>query len=407
MRNSLRVANPAAPTASSQPVVQNARLLRLMTDASRHVPMYRDLWAASGADVDELRSSRDFQRLPWLDKAAVRSCRREDRIHDERRGIRLAEELSSGSSGQPITVFKDRAAQLRRRWAFLRAMLACGYRPGHRCLLLTSRRSANWPTLARWSYASIGEDTSTLASRIDALRPDLLYGPLSTLELLAVRLSRQTPRPVAPRLVVSTAEQLTRRRRATLERGFGAPVADFYGMSELGLVAYRPPGHPRFTPARSSLLLEFFPVANEPSIERLIVTDMAERTSPWIRYDTGDLVKRDPGITGRPIVEFAGRSLDCIVLPAGGLVSPYRLDVVLENVHGLRAYEVLQQADLSLDVTLDMTPGTAEQACSTARRGLEPVLGAGLPMRISTGTIRRSPAGTKFRPIRSLARSLA
>ena len=406
MRDALRVMSPGAPTASSPPAA-SMRLQRLLTDAGRHVPLYRRLWAESGIDVDELQVARDFPRLPWLDKAALRSCRPEDRIHGKRRGIHLAEELSSGSSGEPLAVFKDRAAQLRRRWAFLRALLACGYRPGQRCLLLTSRRSAKWPTVARWSYASIGEDTATLASRLDALQPDVLYGPLSTLELLAAQRTQRTPRPAGPRLVISTAEQLTRQRRATLERGFGAPVADFYGLSELGLVAYRTPGNPRFTPARSSLILEFFHIAGEPSVERLVVTDLAERTSPWIRYDTGDLVWRDPQLAGRPIVELAGRSMDCIVLPDGGLVSPYRIDVLLEQVPGLKAFEVLQHADLTLDVTLDMAPGTGEQACSTVRRGLESILGTTAAIRIRTGAIHRDPAGTKFRPIRSLVGSTA
>jgi phenylacetate-CoA ligase len=406
MRDALRATNPGASTASSQPVA-STRLLRLMADAGRHVPLYRRLWAASGIDVDELQVVGDFQRLPWLDKAALRACRPADRIHDKRSDIHLAEELSSGSSGEPLTVFKDRAAQLRRRWVFLRALLACGYRPGQRCLLLTSRRTANWSTVARWSYASIGEDTATLASRLDALQPEVLYGPLSTLELLAARQAQRTPRPAGPRLVISTAEQLTRQRRSTLERGFGAPVADFYGMSELGLVAYRTPGNPRFTPARSSLMLEFFPIAGEPSVERLVVTDLAERTSPWIRYDTGDLVRRDPQLAGRPIVEFAGRSMDCIVLLDGSLVSPYRLDVLLEHVPGLRGFEVLQQADLSLDVTLDMAPDIGEQACSTVRRELQSVLGTALVIRMRTGTILRGPTDTKFRPIRSLVRSAA
>jgi len=406
MRDALQVMSPGASTASSQPAAR-MRLQRLLTDAGRHVPLYRRLWAASGIDADDLQVARDFQRLPWLDKAALRPCRPEDRIHGKRRDIHLAEELSSGSSGEPLTVFKDRAAQLRRRWAFLRALLACGYRPGQRCLLLTSRRSATWPTVARWSYANIGEDTATLASRLDALQPDVLYGPLSTLELLAAQRTQRTPRPAGPRLVISTAEQLTRQRRATLERGFGAPVADFYGLSELGLVAYRTPGNPQYTPARASLILEFFPIAGEPSVERLVVTDLAERTSPWIRYDTGDLVRRDPQLARRPIVELAGRSMDCIVLPEGGLVSPYRIDVLLEQVPGLRAFEVVQHADFAVDVTLDMAPGIGEQACSTVRRGLESILGTTAAIRMRTGTIQRDPAGTKFRPIRSLVGSPA
>jgi hypothetical protein len=95
------------------------------------------------------------------------------------------------------------------------------------------------------------------------------------------------------------------------------------------------------------------------------------------------------------------------VLPDGALVSPYRLDVLLEQVPGLRAFEVLQQADLSLDVTLDMAPDNGEQVRSTVRRGLEGILGTSATIRMRTGAIHRGPASTKFRPIRSLVRSPA
>jgi phenylacetate-CoA ligase len=395
---------PGMTASGLAPSPGNVQLLRLVVDAGRHVPMYRRLWANSGIDVSDLRTTRDFQRLPRLDKATLRASRPEDRIHARRLGRRLLEERSSGSSGQPLTVFKDRYIDVVRRWAFLRALHACGYRPGQQCLLLTSRRDAREWRAVRWSYASIGEDTATLASRLQALEAGLLYGPLATLELLAGYLAAQQSSRPASRLVVSTAEQLTRSRRATLERGLGTRIADFYGMTEFGLIAYRPPGGASFVPARSSLLLEFLPVPGEPALERLVVTDLAARSSPLIRYDTGDLVRRDTGRRTRSILEFAGRSFDSIVGSDGGLISPYRLDVLLEQVAGLDAYEVVQQADRSIDVTLEVEAGTAERVAAIVRRGLQDVVGADLALRVGLGPIRRDPSRAKFRPIRSQAR---
>lgn len=403
MRDAPSLAPGIAATAPT-PSPANAQLLRLVVDAGRHVPMYRRLWADSGIDVSDVRTTRDFQRLPRVDKAALRASRPEDRIHARRLGSRLVEERSSGSSGEPLTVFKDRYVDVVRRWAFLRALHACGYRPGQQCLFLTSRRDAREWRAARWCYASIGEDTAALASRLDALGPGLLYGPLSTLELLAEHLGERGPARSGPRLVVSTAEQLTRSRRATLERGFRTRIADFYGMTEFGLIAYRPPGGSAFVPARSSLLLEFLPVPGEPALERLVVTDLAARTSPLIRYDTGDLVRRDAGRPTRSILQFAGRSFDSIVRPDGERISPYRLDVLLEQVAGLNAFEVVQQADHSIDVTLEVEPGTAGRVEAVVRRELQAVVGPRLALRIDLGPIHRDPCGAKFRPIRSLAR---
>ncbi len=135
-----------------------------------------------------------------------------------------------------------------------------------------------------------------------------------------------------------------------------------------------------------------------------MVTDLAARSSPLIRYDTGDLVRRDTGRRTRSILEFAGRSFDSIVGSDGGLISPYRLDVLLEQVAGLNAYEVVQQADRSIDVTLEVEVGTAERVAAIVRRELQDVVGADLALRVGLGPIRRDPSRAKFRPIRSQAR---
>lgn len=379
------------------------RLTRLITDAARHVALYRRLWGDTGIDFDGPRSTADFERIPRLDKTTLRACPPEDRIHDGRRGRSVANELSSGSSGEPLAVFMDRAAWLARHWAFLRALLTCGYRPAQRHLLMTSRRNAKWPAIARWSYASIGEDTESLVQRFSALRPQVLYGPLSTLELLAQWFVARAERPQGLALVVATAEQLTGSRLAVLKQGYGAPVADFYGMTEFGLVAYRSPGSPVYVQARASLMLEFLPLPGDAAVEELVITDLAERTSPLIRYSTGDIVRRDHARAGSPIVEFAGRSFDCLMMPEGRLVSPYRIDVALEKIPGLLAFEVVQLADLSIDVTLETAAADTDRIHAHVKEKLDSVFGSALPIRIVAGTIRRGPPGTKFRPIRSLA----
>ena len=68
-------------------------------------------------------------------------------------------------------------------------------------------------------------------------------------------------------------------------------------------------------------------------------------------------MRRDNAAATRPILEFVGRSFDSIVRDDGERVSPYRLDVLLEQVAGLKAFEVVQQADGTIDVKLDVEPG--------------------------------------------------
>ena len=374
------------------------RLRRAVAEAGRHVALYRDLWRGANLDADP-------QQLPLLDKARVRAAPPAERVHDGRGDRRLTSELSSGSSGEPLTIHSDSAALLARRFAFLRALIRCGYRPGHCLLLLTSRkrRRSLGSALARWHFASVGEDTAALVKRAAKLRPQVLYGPLSTLELVAEQLLEHLPRLPTLKFVISTAEQLTAERQRTLERAFGVPIADFYGLAEFGLVAYRPPGSRAYVPARSSLVFEYLAVAHDRAVEQLVISDLAERTSPLLRYDTGDFVRRDTSRVDRPVVEFAGRAFDCILLPNGERISPYRIDVALEDLPDLKAFEVVQQADLSIDITIDVAPREAERMRRSVAAQLTPVLGHAMPFRIAAGAVRRPPGGTKFRPIRSLA----
>lgn len=377
-------------------IAGDPRLESAVADALRHVPLYRGLWGESGP-------SHELQRARLLDKAALRAARVEDRVHARRRNRNLTPELSSGSTGEPMTTLSDRAAMWARRYAFLRALVNCGYRPWQKLLLLTSRRRARSLPFARWQYASIGDDTARIARFAADVAPQVLYGPLSTLELLADHVGDHLPRLPSLRFIVSTAEQLTPERQAILERAFGVPVADFYGMTEFGLVAFRPPGALAYVPARSSLVLEFLALPHDRAVEQLVISDLAERTCPLIRYDTGDLVRRDRLSPDRPLVEFAGRAFDCIVLPNGERISPYRIDLALESLPELRAFEVVQQADLSIDVRIDVAKSHAEGMRRVISEKLAAILGNATPFRISAGRIRREPSGGKFRPIRSFA----
>ena len=327
------------------------KLERLLKETARHVPFYRALWASAGIDVGRLSLPRDLSNLPIVRKSDLLAARAMARLDNRRRRSNLVAETTSGSSGEPFEILLDRSAVRRRRLRFLRALLGAGYRPGERLMLVASRHST--PLGARilgWTYASLKQDEDALAAEYWRVRPAVLYGPLSSLLALAERLTSGRRRHHRPRLVVTTAEELTAAHRATLERAYGPNIADFYGMTELGLVAWRPgPREPYRLPA-ANLLLEFLPCAADHELERLVVTDLSGGAMPLVRYETGDLVLRDRTLADSPIVRIAGREIDCLHLPGGGRISPYRITTSLELLEGVDQYEVVQHEDLSVEV---------------------------------------------------------
>ena len=379
------------------------KLERLLKETARHVPFYRAHWASAGVDVGRLSLPDDFSSLPVIRKSDLLAARVEARLDKRRRRSALVVETTSGSSGQPLDILLDRASIRRRQLRFLRALVAAGYRAGDRLMLVSSRHAAPLGArMLRWTYASLKQGEDALAAEYWRVRPDVLYGPLSSLLALADRLTSSRRRPHRPRLVVTTAEELTAAQCGTLERAFAPNIADFYGMTEVGLVAWRPGLEQPYRLPRANLLLEFLPCAADEELERLVVTDLSGGAMPLIRYETGDLVRRDRELPGAPIVRIAGREIDCLRLPGGGRVSPYRITTSLERLEGVDQYEVVQHEDLSVEVFIRTVAADVAPIFERVRRAVNHVCDGALSVEVKAMAGLGSN-GRKLRPVRCLA----
>ncbi len=310
------------------------RLRRLVLDAAEHVPFYRRHWAQAGVDLTRIASAVHIEFLPVVRKADLLACPAEDRLDRRFLGQQMRGDSTSGSTGRALEVPLDRYTLRRRRKRFLRALRDVGYAPGERLMLITDRAFPAGAALLRWTYADLRLGEEAVFCRFAKARPNVLYGPLSSLVLLARRLLGSPSEKWRPRVVVSTAEQLTDARRALLESAFGAKVADFYGMAELGLVAYSKPGVPGYRMLTSDFHVELLPAVAgmRGGLERLVVTDLIPGAMPLIRFDTGDLVRRDAARANVPVVDISGREADRLTLSSG---SPYDLTLALDRVDGV------------------------------------------------------------------------
>lgn len=363
------------------------------------MPFYRDFWRAHG--IDPLAAmQRELRELPIVAKKDLLGSASASRVDERVQSSRLRVESTSGSSGQPFSMYLDRQCLLRRQWRFLLGLLGCGYRPGQKLMLVAGRNPSRAPRLAKWFYTDLEAGEVSLADTYRRIKPTVLYGPVSSLLVLADALARQATRPPEPRVVICTAEQLLAPQRALLSTAFGSRIADFYGMTELGLVAWRPPAAQGYRAATVGLLLEFLPTGRDDGAERLLVTDLHNTVCPMIRFDTGDLVRRQGGPQGPEIVEFAGREIDCLLLRNGGKVSPYRATLRLEDIAGVEQYEVIQRRDLSVDVYLWGRLDQPAEAIARAQSAIRDLLGGELPVTAHYAPAPRERGAGKFRPVR-------
>lgn len=380
-----------------------AALSSLVRAAFEHVPFYREHWSKAGIDVERLDLSRDFVQLPTLRKADLLAYPPEARIDSRYVGQRVVSEPTSGSTGQPFAMPIDARSHRRRRARFLLALMGVGYWPGRRLMLISNPPYPAGAKWVRWTYADLRRGEADVFAVYTRTQPSVLYGPLSSLLILAQRALESGRKVPSPRVVISTAEQLRTPHRELLTRAFGAPVADFYGMTELGLVAYSMPNGGGYRVMNDHLHLEFLPSDAGEGLERLIVTDLGGGVLPLIRFDTGDLVRRDHSRPGSPIVLFSGRQVDCLKRPDGGWVSPYEITVALDQIPGIRQYQVAQRRDLTIDLFIAAAGEDPAAVLESAGRVLRLICGDSARVEVHARAEQPLVPGRKQRTVCSQA----
>ena len=270
------------------------QLRHMIMEAAQHVPFYRRHWKQAGIDLTRIYSSVPLEFLPVVTRADLLNAPAEERVDERFRGA------------------VDKRALQRQRARFWRALRDLGYVPSERVMIISDDALPVGASLLRWPRVDASLDDEAMLAKYLKVRPGVLYGPLSLLTRLATRLAASTDVRWQPRLVVSTAEQLTDAKRVLLESTFGAKVADFYSTPEQGLIAYSRPGVGGYRSFDDEFVIESLHAVPGKGPGRLIVTDLVPGAMPLIRFDTGDVVTRDFAARGTtfapaPIASFSQR----------------------------------------------------------------------------------------------------
>lgn len=381
--------------------VQRAKLRRLLTDAITNVPFYRYLYGDIGLGSKNLADPEVLQHLPILTKDDLRAASLDSRRNERFSTADLAIESTTGSTGQPFSLYLDNDYKRRRNLRFLRALLGAGYRPWHRLMLLTDRYSAPVTQLGRRSYVSVEQPLETMLEAYRRMKPQFLYGFTTPLRMLADRLEASDRVRSRPQAVVSTAEMLDTATAASLEAAFGCPVHDFYGLTEMGLVAWKCAGTAHYNLFPKSVLTEFLPSAGGNGSQRMIMTNLDLRAAPIIRFDSGDLASLEQVDGLRRITHLDGRQIDTIVLSDGTELSPYRVTDALRNVCGLRRFRIVQRAVGRFSAELELDSDDCENATQNVARTLHTLLGPDAQIDLIEKPKVLADGTRKFRPVES------
>ena len=344
-------------TADEIQAMQTAKLQRGLKYASTCIPYYRNAFKAASVDVEKLRLPEEMRGIPVLSKQTVRE-QSTGFLNDQTDAkVRISRESTSGTSGHPVTVLKDRMHS-----AYIRAvMYRCYYQHGIR---IGSRQARFWTTpmnprqrriqkiedfiLNRYRISAMNSSDSAYrraTKKLQRFRPFYFYGYVSFVYHYASWLEEkhmlsQAPRP---KVIITTGEILYDYQRKLIERVFACPVINEYGSTEVGVLAFECPQGKLHINA-DHLFLET--TRHNGQANLLLVTELNNTFNPLIRYQIGDLAEIEPVSTCScgshfPIIsKLIGREDSFIVTAEGVEVFDTLLLYVISK--GVKQYQGVQ-----------------------------------------------------------------
>jgi phenylacetate-coenzyme A ligase PaaK-like adenylate-forming protein len=353
---------------------------------------------------------------------------------------------TSGSNGEPAVLVHDRTSQLvadllgplRERRTLMaakeaRAFLHRGLRAAALIadgdhfagVVLTEAARRRSPRIARRVRVfSVLRPLPDLVADLNDFQPTVLYGYPSAMVQLAAE-QRAGRLGIHPLLAVASGESLAAHAAAEIEAALGCRVSVRYLASEALALTSR---------CRQGLLHvnadwnivepvddAFRPVPPGELSHTVLVTNLANRVQPLIRYNLGDRVQLAAGpcacgspfpvlrVEGRSggVLSFAaaeGTMLDGTALDGKVVtVLPLALGTVIEETAGVRRFQAIRTGPGSLTVRLELSP---EAGAAAVRAAVGERLGAffaahgaaGVDVRFSDEPPRPDHSG-KFREV--------
>jgi phenylacetate-CoA ligase len=387
---------------------QDERLAALLAYAQARSPYYGERWGKT-EPVNRSNARAYLATLPLIAKPDLQAHYQD--MLAEPRVRRVTRKVTGGSTGQAVTIVKDRTATAAEMAATWMGLGWFGIHVGDRAARFwgtpfSARRRLRFRaadfTMHRTTFSAFAftdEDLERYWKRCLEFRPAYFYGYVSMLEAFAAFVRRRglPGRDLKLKAVVSTSEVLSSAQRAMLEDVFGTRVQNEYGCGEFGPIAYECE-HGSLHIMSENLVVEVLGADGRPAAAgesgELVITDLNNFAMPMVRYRVGDFGVLGDGCScnrGFPVLaNIWGRAYDFVETPDGrrhhGEFLMYLFEDFRREGFGIEQFQVTQTEGWRLEVLVTSPAPIAADRIERVRAELETRL-AGLHV-----TVRQVPA---------------
>ena len=365
--------------------LQDKRLRELVRYASENSPFYKNLYSDLGENytLTDLPPVTKPQMMVSLNDVFTDRSINTDKINDftsnlDNIGHKLDGKYlvfkTSGSTGVPATIiYDDDAIDVSSAVAACRTFarkedlhsflshgkktagvfadygfyLACGM---SKYLQLQSPRQNTKINI------NVNAPEEEIITKLNEFSPAMLSGYPSNLALLA----NFDELNIHPDVVITGGELLTDEIRTKLQKKFGCYVQTHYSCTEGGELACEC-SEKHLHLNEDWIIFEpvdkdYNPVPCGQMSDKVLITNLANRIQPFIRYELTDrVIVHDEGCAcGKSSywVEVEGRTDDILEFTSGVHIAPMSLYKILEEVPGMSRFQLIQNAEDKVELRL-------------------------------------------------------
>ncbi|MEP7334809.1 MAG: hypothetical protein ABI717_03420, partial [Actinomycetota bacterium] len=358
--------------------LRDERVRATVRYAAEHVPYYRDLFREQGIDPASIGGADDLAELPLLSRRLVQA--EPERFRADNRAGRSALPFStSGSTGTPVTVYRDRAALyaniahserervletriIGKRFAYPVVQVMNPGGNEQRVQQFYAKTSFR-PLRPRLHEVYVNDRIDDVVKAINRLRPLALRGFGTYLELLFRTVLVRKLELRGPRVAVYGGDPMAAETRQLVEEELGIPVLSRYSAAEAFKIGFLCEEGRAFHLHEDLTHVRIVDEAGAPvpdgELGEVVVSDLVNRGGVVLNYRLGDLARIvgrgcDCGRTTQMLTGLEGRLNSFVTVDDGSVVHSTLIDRRIRRPGILRfQLEQLTERRFSLRLLLE------------------------------------------------------
>ena len=391
------------------------RLGDILEFAWNEVPFYREFWGDHGVSFSRPKDLSELEKYPVLTKKLFReNCARVQ--PQSLAGIRHLPRHTGGSTSVPVHYNLDLD-----QWTFMEAFhlwgwQQAGYEVGDPVGVIAGGslvpKRATWKSRARsfaqrrlflYGVAMDQEMARDYHGRLTRYGAQFLYGYPSVMYLFAKNLHELGLTLPGLKAVVTTAEMLLPHYRKGIEEWLGCPVFNDYGSNDGGTESYECRLHQGFHYNDLQSILETDHSGASGAEGALLITNLWNRSTPFIRYENGDIARLSDQrcACGAPfplIASVQGRTTDIISFTNGRSLSGPALTLIFGKM-AIDGWQIVQTGGMAMEVRLCGTGELVRQYGDEITTILRHHLSEGVQLSVRQVATLTLTQGGKLKPV--------